>query len=182
MLTAQQAIKIVRDCIREVTRPVIRIRAGQRLQDYGIDSGARLKRFKLMIVKHVRRRQHEIATSDLDFDQNVVLATIYRLIVADSVSLMKRDGEEPPQLPNLPKRKSSDDIAWWRVGKDKAKKKTAKEKSKARGRSGNGSSAKIGYRGVAGALGDAPSKRSGGKKETWPRGLAVISHSLAEGE
>src|SRR6266566_4636392 len=28
------------------------------------------------------------------------------------------DGEEPPQLPNLPKRKSSDDIAWGSVGKD----------------------------------------------------------------
>ena len=28
------------------------------------------------------------------------------------------DGEEPPKLPNLPKRKSSDDIAWGRAGKD----------------------------------------------------------------
>jgi transcriptional regulator with XRE-family HTH domain len=28
------------------------------------------------------------------------------------------DGEEPPQLPNLPKRKSSDDIAWGSAGKD----------------------------------------------------------------
>ncbi len=28
------------------------------------------------------------------------------------------DGEEPPQLPNLPKRKSSDDIAWGSIGKD----------------------------------------------------------------
>jgi transcriptional regulator with XRE-family HTH domain len=28
------------------------------------------------------------------------------------------DGEEPPQLPNLPRRKSSDDIAWGSVGKD----------------------------------------------------------------
>ena len=28
------------------------------------------------------------------------------------------DGEEPPQLPNLPKRKSSDDIAWGSLGKD----------------------------------------------------------------
>ena len=28
------------------------------------------------------------------------------------------DGEEPPQLPNLPKRKSSDDIAWGSVGKE----------------------------------------------------------------
>ena len=27
------------------------------------------------------------------------------------------DGEEPPKLPNLPKRKSSDDIAWGRAGK-----------------------------------------------------------------
>jgi len=26
------------------------------------------------------------------------------------------DGEEPPQLPNLPKRKSSDDIAWGSAG------------------------------------------------------------------
>ena len=28
------------------------------------------------------------------------------------------DGEEPPKLPNLPKRKSSDDIAWGNSGKD----------------------------------------------------------------
>ena len=28
------------------------------------------------------------------------------------------DGEEPPQLPNLPKRKSGDDIAWGSAGKD----------------------------------------------------------------
>ncbi|OLE86012.1 MAG: hypothetical protein AUG07_03280 [Acidobacteria bacterium 13_1_20CM_2_60_10] len=28
------------------------------------------------------------------------------------------DGEEPPQLPNLPKRKTSDDIAWGSTGKD----------------------------------------------------------------
>jgi transcriptional regulator with XRE-family HTH domain len=28
------------------------------------------------------------------------------------------DGDEPPKLPNLPKRKSSDDIAWGTSGKD----------------------------------------------------------------
>jgi transcriptional regulator with XRE-family HTH domain len=28
------------------------------------------------------------------------------------------DGEEPPQLPNLPKRKSADDIVWGSKGKD----------------------------------------------------------------
>lgn len=28
------------------------------------------------------------------------------------------DGEQPPALPNLPKRKSSDDIAWGSLGKD----------------------------------------------------------------
>ena len=28
------------------------------------------------------------------------------------------DGEEPPQLPNLPRRKSSDDIAWGSAGKE----------------------------------------------------------------
>ncbi len=28
------------------------------------------------------------------------------------------DGEEPPRLPNLPKRKSSDDFAWGSSGKD----------------------------------------------------------------
>jgi hypothetical protein len=28
------------------------------------------------------------------------------------------DGEEPPELPNLPKRKSADDIAWGNTGKD----------------------------------------------------------------
>ena len=28
------------------------------------------------------------------------------------------DGEEPPKLPNLPKRKSGDDVAWGSSGKD----------------------------------------------------------------
>jgi transcriptional regulator with XRE-family HTH domain len=28
------------------------------------------------------------------------------------------DGEEPPELPNLPKRKSADDIVWGSVGKE----------------------------------------------------------------
>src|SRR6266853_3934201 len=28
------------------------------------------------------------------------------------------DGEEPPKLPNLPKRKSSDDVVWGSSGKD----------------------------------------------------------------
>jgi transcriptional regulator with XRE-family HTH domain len=28
------------------------------------------------------------------------------------------DGEKPPELPNLPKRKSSDDVAWGSAGKD----------------------------------------------------------------
>src|SRR5215475_5597607 len=28
------------------------------------------------------------------------------------------DGEEPPKLPSLPKRKSSDDVAWGSSGKD----------------------------------------------------------------
>ena len=28
------------------------------------------------------------------------------------------DGEEPPKLPNLPKRKTADDIAWGSAGKD----------------------------------------------------------------
>jgi hypothetical protein len=28
------------------------------------------------------------------------------------------DGDEPPKLPDLPKRKSSDDIAWGSTGKD----------------------------------------------------------------
>src|SRR5881296_3842651 len=28
------------------------------------------------------------------------------------------DGEEPPHLPNLPKRKSSDDLVWGSTGKD----------------------------------------------------------------
>lgn len=28
------------------------------------------------------------------------------------------DGEEPPKVPNLPKRKTADDIAWGNSGKD----------------------------------------------------------------
>ena len=31
------------------------------------------------------------------------------------------EGEEPPKLPSLPNRKSSDDIAWGSTGKDSAR-------------------------------------------------------------
>ena len=36
----------------------------------------------------------------------------------DKNSQLFYEGEEPPKLPNLPKRKSSNDVAWGSVGKE----------------------------------------------------------------
>ena len=48
------------------------------------------------------------------------IETLERLARALEVPLYQLfyDGQEPPKLPNLPKRKSSDDIAWGSSGKD----------------------------------------------------------------
>ena len=48
------------------------------------------------------------------------IETIEKLARALEVPLYQLfyDGEEPPALPNLPKRKTSDDIAWGNSGKD----------------------------------------------------------------
>jgi len=48
------------------------------------------------------------------------IETIEKLARALEVPLYQLfyDGEEPPKLPNLPKRKTSDDIAWGSSGKD----------------------------------------------------------------
>ena len=48
------------------------------------------------------------------------IETLEKLARAMEVPLyqMFYDGEEPPELPNLPKRKSADDIAWGSAGKD----------------------------------------------------------------
>ena len=48
------------------------------------------------------------------------IETIQKLARALEVPLYQifYDGDEPPKLPNLPKRKSSDDIAWGSTGKD----------------------------------------------------------------
>jgi len=90
LLTTQQAREIVRDCILEVTRVARKVNAQQRLKIFGIDSGTKLKRFKSMIIKHVGRRKHEIAATDLNFNQNVLIATIYDLIVGKATPLMEK--------------------------------------------------------------------------------------------
>jgi transcriptional regulator with XRE-family HTH domain len=48
------------------------------------------------------------------------LETLEKLARALEVPLYQLfyDGEEPPELPNLPKRKSADDIVWGSAGKD----------------------------------------------------------------
>jgi len=48
------------------------------------------------------------------------IETLEKLARAMEVPLYQLfyDGEEPPVLPNLPKRKSADDIAWGSSGKD----------------------------------------------------------------
>jgi transcriptional regulator with XRE-family HTH domain len=48
------------------------------------------------------------------------IETLEKLARAMEVPLYQLfyDGEEPPELPNLPKRKSADDIAWGNSGKE----------------------------------------------------------------
>jgi transcriptional regulator with XRE-family HTH domain len=48
------------------------------------------------------------------------IETLEKLARAMEVPLYQLfyDGEEPPELPNLPKRKSADEIAWGSKGKD----------------------------------------------------------------
>ena len=48
------------------------------------------------------------------------IETLEKLARAMEVPLYQLfyDGEEPPELPNLPKRKSADDIAWGATGKE----------------------------------------------------------------
>jgi transcriptional regulator with XRE-family HTH domain len=48
------------------------------------------------------------------------IETLEKLARAMEVPLYQLfyDGEEPPELPNLPKRRSADDIAWGSSGKD----------------------------------------------------------------
>jgi transcriptional regulator with XRE-family HTH domain len=48
------------------------------------------------------------------------IETLEKLARAMEVPLYQLfyDGEEPPELPNLPKRRSADDIAWGNSGKD----------------------------------------------------------------
>src|SRR6201999_2560395 len=48
------------------------------------------------------------------------IETLEKLARAMEVPLYQLfyDGEEPPELPNLPKRRSADDIAWGSAGKD----------------------------------------------------------------
>jgi len=48
------------------------------------------------------------------------IATLEKMARALEVPMYQLfyDGEEPPKLPNLPKRRSADDIAWGSTGKD----------------------------------------------------------------
>ena len=48
------------------------------------------------------------------------IETLEKMACALEVPLYRLfyEGEEPPELPNLPKRKTSDDIAWGSSGKD----------------------------------------------------------------
>ncbi len=48
------------------------------------------------------------------------IETLEKMARALEIPMYKlyNDGEEPPKLPNLPKRKSADDIAWGNSGKD----------------------------------------------------------------
>lgn len=50
----------------------------------------------------------------------LAIETIEKLARALEVPMYQvfYDGDKPPELPNLPKRKSSDDIAWGSTGKD----------------------------------------------------------------
>jgi hypothetical protein len=126
MLTSQQVRKIVGDGIREVTGVAAKIKAGQALRTFGIDTGAKLKRFKSTIVKMVGQRDHKITLSKLDFDQDVIVARVYELIAAQASPLTK---PVSPAVGKHPAAKRKVKAA----KKAGAKKKAAKKKPRTRG-------------------------------------------------
>src|SRR2546422_3271984 len=60
---------------------------------------------------HLPRRERPHGSGDRDAGENgrALEVPLYQLFY---------DGEEPPELPNLPKRKTADEIAWGSSGKD----------------------------------------------------------------
>ena len=55
------------------------------------------------------REEKKLSQGDIEKMARALECPLYQLFY---------DGEEPPVLPNLPKRKSSDDIAWGTSGKE----------------------------------------------------------------
>jgi hypothetical protein len=137
MLSTEQARQIVHDCIRLVTGIVEEVNDGQRLEAFGIEGGATLDLFKSMIVEDVARYAHEIAASDLDFDQNVIVARICHLIIAKATQLIepasyRRDEPQFSKGREKAEKKSA-------TKKKAAKKKRKKSTGDNRYRSGSGS-------------------------------------------
>jgi transcriptional regulator with XRE-family HTH domain len=92
---------------------------------------------KVIIGDHLRAMREEKQLSQGDIEKRTGLLRCYisrvenghTVPAIETLEKMARalevpmyqlfyDGEEPPKLPNLPKRKSSDDIAWGSAGKD----------------------------------------------------------------
>jgi hypothetical protein len=76
----------------------------------------------MIIGDRIRAMREEKKLSLGDIEKRTVcsVATFPVLKMATPFRLSKLfyEGEEPPKLPNLPKRKSSNDIAWGSVGKE----------------------------------------------------------------
>ena len=81
-LTIHQALEIVRNCLRIVTGEAKTLKPNLRLGTVGIDSRAKLKRFKLVVVLETAEHKHKITLSDLTFGQDDVLETVYELLQA----------------------------------------------------------------------------------------------------
>ena len=85
MLTAEQALDIVRDCIREITGYTGTIGLSQPLSFFGIKRGVTLQRFKLKLAKAVLLHDYKIAAVGLAFDQTTSVSSTCDLIKTKAV-------------------------------------------------------------------------------------------------
>lgn len=86
MLTASQAAKIVRDCIRFVGGFDGNIDMGDKLEDVGIESANSQRNLKIEISTNpgigVHSKGHAMSTSDFNFDETSLVSDVRDQIVA----------------------------------------------------------------------------------------------------
>jgi CHAT domain len=187
ILTIQQLKKIVRDCLRIVTGSIRNVSEGQRLVTLGIDSRAKLRRFKLMIVREFSKLNYKIALTDLAFGQDAPIEIVYRVLLSK----------------NRAARKVLESLKWWtghapfptharpsdsKLKAKHAKKKTAKriaKKAKPKITNERGIEDSAYYGVVSTTKETKPAKQKGAKKDILrksPRETGVIGREYLPGD